>query len=678
MTHLVTWLALCLPAAASTPTSPGASPAATESKPAPVASLPAVAVDREGRLSVKGDEKPVVDDAALEAALDDLPAEVTADAPAAEVPSDDEPAVEVDEAEETQGPDANEEALPAEPGETDGIWEWVERLEGEIPTEAQIEELEQAEAEQVASHLAEALEELEIDRRMYDDPAKALYVDPLFLDQVDPEEFDIPVEVNGSVAKWIKYFTGSGRKHYARWMKRSSRYRPMMYAKLDAAGLPRDLVYLSMIESGYNAHAYSHAHAAGLWQFIPSTGRLYKLRVDYWVDDRRDPAKSTDAAIEFLGELHRIFKGDWRLAWAAYNTGPGRVRRAVKRSGTSDFWKIQAGPYLAAETDNYVPKIMAAAIIGKHPERYGFTDIDFQDELAYDEVPVKGSVEVSRLAKASGLTVDEFRYLNPGLRRYTTPKEGYTIRVPKGQQSTMVAAVEKMPRHQPTQFVRHTVRRGESLSRIASRYGTSVNTLKRANRLSNVNHIRIGMTLLVPRGGSGAPQVASSGRSRSAKPSSTVSTHTVRAGDTLSAIASRYGTSTTSLRSLNGISGSRIYVGQKLRVRGTPRSSTVVATRTHTVSRGETLSGIAAKYGTSTSALQRLNGVRNASSIYVGQKLKVAGTAGTSSWTTYTVKRGDNLGKIASARGVTVSQLKSWNKLSGSTIHPGQKLRVRR
>ncbi len=570
------------------------------------------------------------------------------------------------------GPDADEEAV--EP-EADGIWVWVEKLEGEIPTEAQLQAIVESQREQVDSQLVEALEELEIDERMYSDPAAALYVDPLFLDAIDPSEFDIPIEVNGSVAKWIKYFTGPGRKHYARWLARSSRYRPMMYEKLEKAGLPKDLVYLSMIESGYNAHAYSHAHAAGLWQFIPSTARLYKLRVDYWVDDRRDPAKSTDAAIAFLSELHTIFKGDWRLAWAAYNTGPGRVRRAIRRAGTTDFWKIQAGPYLPAETDNYVPKIMAAAIIGKHPERYGFTDIEYQEPLAYDEVFVKGAVEVRRLAEAAGMSVDDFRYLNPGLRRYTTPKEGYTIRVPPGTRDAMVAAVEKMPRHQPTQFVRHKVRRGESLSRIAARYGTTVATLKRANRLRNVDHIRIGMTLLVPRGGTVS---AGSSTTKRSSATSKTTTHTVRRGDTLSGIAARYGTTTAKLRALNGIEGSTIYVGQKLRVRGTS-PSTRTRTTVHVVKRGETLSGIAARYGTSVAALQRLNGIRNPSSIRVGQKLKVTGSkTHDGGWTTYTVKRGDSLGKIASARGVTVSQIKSWNKLSSNTIHPGQKLRLKR
>jgi len=582
---------------------------------------------------------------------------------------DDLPAIE-----EGPAPDA-----PAEEAPTDGIWQWVDKLEGEIPTEEQLEALVESEREHLSeAPLIEALEDADPPIAMYDDPKSVLYVDPLFLDQVDPSEFDIPVEVNGAVEKWVEYFTGRGRKHYQRWMTRSSRYRPMMYEKLDKAGLPRDLVYLSMIESGYNAHAYSHAHAAGLWQFIPSTGRLYKLRVDYWVDERRDPAKSTDAAIAFLGELHQMF-GDWRLAWASYNTGPGRVRRAVRNSGTDDFWKIASGPYLAAETDNYVPKIMAAAIIGKHPERYGFTDIDFQDELAYDEVHVEGSVEVAILAKSAGMTEEDFRYLNPALRRFATPSEGADIRVTKGSESKFVSALAKVPKNKRLSFTKHTVKRGESLSKIASRYGVSTVAISRANRLKNINRIYVGMRLVIPRGGSVPPSSSgsSSGSSKS-KSSTKVSVHTVRSGDTLSGIATRYGTSTSKLRALNGISGSRIMVGQKLKVRGSAKS-TVATHRTslHTIRRGETLSGIASKYGTSTASLQKLNGIRNPSSIQSGQRIKVpAGKS--SSWSTYTVRGGDSLGKIASNKGCSVSELKQWNGLKSTTIHPGQKLKLKR
>ncbi len=563
---------------------------------------------------------------------------------------------------------------PAEEAPQDGIWQWVEKLEGEIPTEDQLEALEEGEAEALSEQtLLDQLEDGDAPLAMYDDPGAVLYVDPLFLDRVDPDEFDIPIEVNGAVEKWVEYFTGRGRKYYARWLSRSTRYRPMMYAKLDEAGLPRDLVYLSMIESGYNAHAYSHAHAAGLWQFIPSTGRLYKLRVDYWVDDRRDPERSTDAAIAFLSELHQMF-GDWRLAWASYNTGPGRVRRAIRNSGTKDFWKIASGPYLASETDNYVPKIMAAAIIGKHPERYGFTGIEFQDELAYDAVEVDGSVEVSILAKSAGMSEKEFRYLNPALRRYATPSDGHTIRITPGRSDQFAAALAKIPKDQRLSFTKHTVQRGETLSRIAARYGVTTTAISRANRLANVDRIYVGMRLVIPRGGHIPPAPAVASKRSTPK----TSIHTVRRGDTLSAIAGRYGTTTSRLRALNGISGSRIYVGQRLKVSGTASTSARASTRTHTVRKGENLSRIAAKYGTSAATLQKLNGIRNASRIYVGQKLKVPGSTASSGWTTYTVRSGDSLGRIATARGCSVSDLKQWNGLKSTTIHPGQKLKVRR
>ncbi|MEZ4322774.1 MAG: LysM peptidoglycan-binding domain-containing protein [Myxococcota bacterium] len=625
MTTLLTWLVLAMPAFASE-TPPDAEPTDTEP-----------ADDGEGE-------------------NDDLPA-----------------------VEEGPEPDA-----PAEEAPTDGIWQWVEKLEGEIPTEEQLEALVESEKERLTEQsLLEELAAADPPLKMYNDPAGVLYVDPLFLDRVDPSEFDIPVEVNGAVEKWVEYFTGPGRKYYERWLARSTRYRPMMYEKLDKAGLPRDLVYLSMIESGYNAHAYSHAHAAGLWQFIPSTGKLYKLRVDYWVDDRRDPARSTDAAIAFLGELHQMF-GDWRLAWASYNTGPGRVRRAVRSSGTTDFWKIASGPYLASETDNYVPKIMAAAIIGKHPERYGFENIQFQDELAYDEVQVDGSVEVSILAKSAGMSEDEFRYLNPALRRYATPPEGHTIRVVAGRKDTFVAALAKVPKDERLSFTKHTVKRGETLSKIASAYGVSTSAISRANRLANVDRIYVGMRLVIPRGGSmpeDEPVVASTSSPTKSKSTSAPTTHTVRSGDTLSGIATKYGTTTTSLRTLNNISGSRIYVGQTLKVRGSGSSapaSTTARTTLHTIQRGETLSGIATKYGTTTASLQKLNGIRNASSIQSGQRIKVPATqVASSSWTTYTVRSGDSLGKIASARGCSVSELQKWNGLSSTTIHPGQKLKIR-
>lgn len=560
-----------------------------------------------------------------------------------------------------------------------GVWEWVERMEGEIPSEAQVQALEEAaEVERAEQALVE--EPAAADpSAFYADPAAAVAVstDPLFLDQVDPSEFDIPVVVNPAVRKWVEYLTGNGRKYYTKWISRSTRYRPMMYEQLAEAGLPADLVYLSMVESGYNAHAYSKADAAGMWQFIPGTARLYKLRLDWWVDDRRDPEASLGAAIEMLGELNEMFD-DWLLAMAAYNTGPGRVRRATQRTGSKDFWTLANGGHLHSETTNYVPKIIAAAIIGKHPERYGFTGIEYEPELKYEAVRVDGSVELEVLARCAGTTVKEIKALNPALRRFATPPEGYDVRVPVGTSEAFSVALAKVPKSKRVTVVHHKVRRGETLSAIATRYGVSTSSLSQANNLRNANRIYVGMSLRIPRKGDVRVAAASTPRATDSSPARP-SAHTVRRGDTLSGIGARYGVSVDQLKSWNGLRGSTIVVGQQLSLKGSGGTSSGAARMsTYTVRRGDTLSKIAAAHGMSSAELQRANGIRNASHIEVGQKLKVAGgTSSSSSWTTYTVRAGDSLGAIATRHKCTVAELKSWNQLRSTVIHPGQKLKVR-
>jgi len=561
---------------------------------------------------------------------------------------------------------------------TDGIWEFVDQM-GEAPSELQVEAIEErAAAELSEKALIDDLSVAEPPMEFYRDPEAVLSADPLFLDRVDPSEFDIPVVVNADVERWVKYFTGDGRKYYKKWLGRSSRYRPMMSEKLEKEGLPKDLVYLSMIESGYNAHAYSHAAAAGLWQFIPSTARLYKMRVDWWVDDRRDPEDSLTAAMAFLGELHQMF-GKWELAWAAYNTGPGRVRRAMKKFDTDDFWVIEDGKYLHPETENYVPKIMAAAIIGKHPERYGFTDIAFQDELRYATAKVEGSVELEVLAKCAGTTVKELKALNPALRRFATPPEGYLLRVPVGRQDTFVAALSKVPKSKRVTVAHHKVRKGETVGTIAGRYGVSVADISRANGLRNANRVYVGQSLLIPgRSGTSSHVAKASGSTRTdgrAVPTS----HTVRGGDTLSGIAARYGTTITELQRKNGISGSKIVVGQRIRVSGTGTAApAAVKSRKYTVKAGDSLSQIASKHGVRTSDLQQWNSIANASNIRVGQVLQIrGGSASSSSWKTYKVVSGDSLGKIASRQGCTVQQLRDWNGLKSTVIQPGQQLKVK-
>ncbi|MDH4318748.1 MAG: lytic transglycosylase domain-containing protein, partial [Desulfobulbaceae bacterium] len=204
---------------------------------------------------------------------------------------------------------------------------------------------------------------------------------------ISTPQYDFPVTTNKQVEFYLELFQNKQHKHFARWLSRSKQYLTMIKPRLREAELPEDLAYLAMIESGFNPTAYSRAHASGLWQFIQSTGKNYGLRVDGWVDERRDPEKATEAAISYLGNLYHEFD-DWYLAVASYNAGEGKIRRAIERYNTRDFWQLARNSYLSLETKRYVPKLIAAIIIAKEPEKYGFGDIEFESEMAYEEVEV--------------------------------------------------------------------------------------------------------------------------------------------------------------------------------------------------------------------------------------------------------------------------------------------------
>ena len=561
---------------------------------------------------------------------------------------------------------------PAETPPEEGIWSWVERLDGEILSAEQLAALdemsEEASLEQgVINGFTSDEPVVEVVAEVVAEVVEDVPADPLFLDKVDPSDFDIPIVINDDVRKWVAYFTGErGRVYFARWLGRSTTYQPMMIRELEKAGLPKDLVYLSMIESGYNAHAYSHAGAAGLWQFIPSTARLYKMRVDWWADDRRDPVVSTAAGIAYLSELHRMFD-DWHLAWAAYNGGPGRVRRAMGRSGSKDFWTIAEGPYLYSETDNYVPKIIAAAIVAKHPERYGFTDVKYLPELKVDRSKVDGSVELDVLAKCAGITGEVFRTMNPALRRWATPPEGITVNLPQGTKSKFEKALAKLPVQKRIDFVKHQVSKGETLSQIADRYEVPVSVVTNSNELKNANRIYIGMNLVIPVPGSVAAKQS---------PALKLVAYRVRSGDTLSGVASKTGVRLDQIRSWNKLKSDTIYVGETLVLKGPGTSGAAVKTTSYAVKAGDTLGQIAVRYGTTITELQRLNTVANASSIYVGQTLTVP--VKTVDFVTHTVKSGESLGLIAKRNKCSVDDIKGWNNLKTTVIHPGQKLKLKK
>ncbi|MHB8872635.1 MAG: lytic transglycosylase domain-containing protein [Myxococcaceae bacterium] len=316
-------------------------------------------------------------------------------------------------------------------------------------------------------------------------------------------QYDIPVEMQPLVAQYIRFFQGPGRKWFRNWMSRSTRYIPMMQGILQERGLPRDTVYLAMIESGFSAKALSWAKASGPWQFIPSTGKQYNLKQDFWVDERRDPVKSTVAAARYLSRLH-LELGHWYLAWAGYNAGGGRLRRMVTTRGTTDWWQISEGKGLMKETKHYVPKLIACALVAKHPKAFGFSDAEFayQAPLEYDEVPVTEATDLEVLARAAEMTITELQELNPELKRWCTPpsdaKSPYVLRLHKGAAPKFTEAIAKLGPRERLAFKVHRVKKGDTLSAIARSLGSAPEAIMRMNGLKSARSLRVNTDLVVP------------------------------------------------------------------------------------------------------------------------------------------------------------------------------------
>lgn len=506
---------------------------------------------------------------------------------------------------------------------------------------------------------------------------------------------DIDLVQNRYVNKWINYFQGRGRKFMRLYLSRSARYLPMMKNVLRENGLPEDLVYVALIESGFSPKAQSRANAVGYWQFIRSTAKRYGLRIDAFVDERRDPVLATRAAAEYFKALHSLF-GSWYLALAAYNTGENRVKRAVMHYYTRDFWKlIRRRRSLPVETKNYVPKFIAAALICRDPKRYGFTSVEYMDPLSYDTVELKHPISMKKLADNLNVDLEELKLLNPKFRGDFVPltRKGETvIRLPVGKGTDALAAVSlsasKAPKVMNTGYFYYRIRHGDNLSTIAHRYHTTVSRLRRMNNLSNRALLHIGHHLRVPdTGGSyekllvrykGLPPHRGGTTSRTAY-------HRVRRGENLSTIASHYGVSVGQLLRLNGMSRHSILrVGQRLKIQATPAEKREVASvsrkhaKVHVVHRGENLSLIADRHGVSVTKLMEMNGLTRGSVLHVGQRIRLAADVTRTGLVYHVVRRGENLSLIARKYGLSVQALLRLNNISRRTVlHVGQKLRVR-
>jgi membrane-bound lytic murein transglycosylase D len=311
-------------------------------------------------------------------------------------------------------------------------------------------------------------------------------------------QFSLPVVENQRVRYFVHVFCSKQRGFFERALARSGRYIPLMAAILREEGLPEDLVYLALIESGFSPYAYSRAKAMGPWQFIRSTGLRYGLKINSWVDERKDPVLSTRAAASYLKDLHQQF-GEWLLAAAAYNAGEGKVGRAMQRSKANDFWRLtEKKRHLKLETRNYVPKFIAASIIASAPENHGFGDVAYEAPLLYDEVTIRSPLRLHTIAELANTSVSVIRELNPALLRNFTPpgSGGFTLRLPAGSGENFSRAHELLPDSTKVRLALHRVKKSETLPKITKRYGQTVKRLMEHNGLKT-SRLRPGQELVI-------------------------------------------------------------------------------------------------------------------------------------------------------------------------------------
>jgi len=387
---------------------------------------------------------------------------------------------------------------------------------------------------------------------------------------------DLPIELNGRVLTAVDYFqNGRGRNSMSVGLERIGVYRPMVERILKEEGVPLDLIYLAQAESAFVPRAISRAKARGMWQFISSRGKEYGLRQTWWIDERSDPEKSTRAAARHLNDLFMEFN-DWYLAMAAYNAGPLRIEQALKRTGATTFWELADKRALPKETINYVPTIVALAIIGRDPGQYGF-NVEPDPPLDIERVTLEKATDLRVIAENLGVPLDLLKDLNPHVLRWTTPPDDpdFELILPKGYSDKFAEKVVTLPENERILWRYHDVKKGETLSIIARSFGVSVNDLTQANKISANSPLRVGQELLIPMSGATrapapaaaasttpTPRVAANAPVRSQTVSPTV--YKVRQGDTLSAIAAKFNVSINDLKKWNKLTSTRLDIGQKL------------------------------------------------------------------------------------------------------------------
>ncbi len=508
---------------------------------------------------------------------------------------------------------------------------------------------------------------------------------------------EVPLLVNEYTKRTLSFFMGKGRTHMENWIYRSGKYFPIMSRIFAEEGLPPELMILSLPESGLNPTARSWAKAVGLWQFMKATGSLYGLRSNYWYDERRDFEKATRAAARHMKDLYREFN-DWHLVFVAYNAGGGWVRKGIRRSGSTDYWEMRRR--LPRETRNYVPQYIAVALIVMRPEAFGFGDVQKADSLTFDYTTVNDCIDLGILAECAETDLETIKELNPELTQWCTPPNypGYKLRVPIGKAAIFAENYAKIPEDKKFDFATHTIRRGETVGQIASRYKITSAVLLEVNKLSRSKRLKVGATLVIPVKSNSASAIVEAQKKKEKDD--------IERSNRLKEEGRKFTASTASAST----------VQPKMKRKPTPRQAAYEPKGrekvTYVVKSGETLGHIAEWFNVRASHIRNWNDISYGRHIYKGQRLAIwvpeekyeqykliaSGSSTekqkvlsqsskkkissdhsdkiTPGWIQHVVKKGETLEKIASVYDVAIVDLKSWNKLRTSRINAGDVLEV--